>query len=548
MSDLLASIPPGTQPPVNVVTRKVFINGTELTNSVLLSQVSVQKSFNKIAFAKMVFLDGSAAARDFPLSNDDKFKPGNKIKIQLGYQGEADTVFEGIIVKHGLKVRQQGSSLLLIEAKDDAVKLTMARKSKYFNNKTDKDVITDLATGLQTDIEATTFSHKQLVQFDVTDWDFLVSRAEANGMLVLTDDGKLIVKKPSTTGTAVLTAKYGDNIWEFEAEMDARKQVKSVSSQSWDFSKQVLETKSGTASFTGNGNLSSTVLGNVLNAQVTLTHTGYLSGQLQDWANAYSLRNQLLKIVGRVRIQGKASVKPGNLIKLAGVGDRFNGDVYVTAVMHHYEGSWQTDIQFGWRDDWFFKKEDVISKPASGLLPGINGLQIGVVLEVNDTEQGGQYRVKVHIPTITTGNAGIWARVAALDAGPKRGAFFRPQTNDEVVLGFLNDDPRDPIVLGYLHSKSTNEAPLPEQQGSLESGFVTKEGIKLVFDDTNKRLTLLVPMVSGDKSVILNSTAGAIEMKDENQNSIKMDSTGITIQAGPGKLVIINGQVVKINS
>ena len=86
MSDLLASIPPGTQPPVNVVTRKVFINGTELSNSVLLSQVTVQKSFNKIAFAKMVFLDGSAAARDFPLSNDNKFRFYRSAKA--GYQTE----------------------------------------------------------------------------------------------------------------------------------------------------------------------------------------------------------------------------------------------------------------------------------------------------------------------------------------------------------------------------------------------------------------------------------------------------------------------------
>lgn len=565
--DVLASIPPAAEPARDVVSQKVFINGTVLGSDVLLSHLTVNKSFNKIAFARLTFMDGSAPDRDFPLSNDDKFKPGNTIKIQLGYHGEVDTVFEGIIIKHGIKIKQHGSSLLMIEAKDKAIKLTITRKSKYHINKKDSEIITTLAGDLIKDIASTTFQHKQLVQFDVADWDFIVTRAEANGMLVLTDDGKLVVKKPVTTSEPVLTATYGDNIWEFDAEMDARKQFKKVTSLSWDFTKQELEKSSeGTADFTDNtsspaGGLAGLIsaalgagpgapvdLGAVLNAELKLNHPGHLTQtQLQDWSDSYAMRNHLLRTAGRVRIEGKAAVKPGNLIKLAGVGDRFNGNVFVTGVLHHYEGSWQTDIQFGWREDWFYKKEDVMNKPAAGLLPGVNGLQIGVVLSVDDTDEGGQYRVKVHIPTITSGNEGIMARVATLDAGPQRGSYFRPQVNDEVILGFLNDDPRDAIILGYLHSKDTNKSPLPVDAGAQQYGFVTKEGIKLIFDDTNKRLTLLVATLSGEKSLIINNSSGAFEMKDDNQNTIKMDSAGITIQAGAGKNVTIKGTQVKIN-
>ena len=79
----------------------------------------------------------------------------------------------------------------------------------YHINKTDSDVITDLAGDLDKDIDTTTFTNKQLVQFDTTDWDFIVTRAEANSMLVLTDDGKLVVKKPSTDGEPV----FNGNLW-----------------------------------------------------------------------------------------------------------------------------------------------------------------------------------------------------------------------------------------------------------------------------------------------------------------------------------------------
>ncbi|MBS1510481.1 MAG: type VI secretion system tip protein VgrG [Bacteroidetes bacterium] len=543
----LDSMIPGTGPATDVTSCKVFINGNELTNEILVSSVTVNKTFNKIASAKLVFNDGSVAARDFVLSNDDRFKPGNAIEVQLGYYSNTDTVFEGIIIKHAVKILSNGATLLLIEAKDKAIKLTGARKNNYFINKTDKEVITSLAGESTPDVDPLTFRHKQLVQFGATDWDFILTRAEANSMLVLTDDGTLSVKQP-VIKAPVVTATYGANIYEFEAEMDARRQVKTVTGNSWDYTKQTNESSTnGTATLEEAGNLSSDDLGSVLAADLKLTHSGHLTqDQLQNWANAWAMRNKLSKAVGRVKIQGNAEVKPGTSVMLDGVGDRFNGSVYVTGIMHEFDGTWRTDVQFGWCEDWFYKKEDVMDKPAAGLLPGINGLQVGLVVSTDDTEDGGQYRVKVHVPLITSGNDGIWARVAALDAGDKRGAYFRPQKNDEVVLGFLNDDPREPIILGYLHSKSAHQSPLPQTQGNLEYGFVTKENIKLIFDDTNKRMTLSVKTTKGEKSIVLNDASGAFSMTDENQNTIKMDSTGITIQAGKGN-VTIKGTNVLIN-
>lgn len=544
---MLDSLPPGTAQATNQVTSKVLLNGTELSGEILLTQIIINRTFNKVASAKVVLLDGSASSRDFPLSNDDRFKPGSEIEIQLGYMGSADTVFKGVIVKHGIKIWQEGTSVLMLEAKDKAIKLTGARNRRYFINQADSDVISTLAAAFSADVDGTNVTHKQLVQFDATDWDFIVTRAEANSMFVLTDDGKLVVKKP-VPGSPVLTATYGDNIFEFEADMDARRQVQQVMSQSWDYTRQAPETShDGSASFPDNGNLSTDDLASVMGTSLLLSHTGHLKqDQLNEWSDAYALRNHLSKITGRVRIEGNAQLKPGTVITLAGVGDRFNGDVFVTGVLHQFDGNWHSDVQFGWREEWFYKKEDVMDKPASGLLPGINGLQIGVVLDVNDTDEGGQYRVKVHVPMISTGNEGIWARVSTLDAGPQRGSYFRPQTGDEVLLGFLNDDPKEAIVLGYLHSKDINKSPLPEQDGQEQYGFVTKSGIKLVFDDTNKRMTLLVPGGSGDKSFIINNDSSAIEIKDDNQNSIKMDSSGITIQSSSGN-VIIKGVQVMIN-
>lgn len=525
----------GTDDETDVVSQKILVNGKPLSGEITLSRVIVSKSFNKIASAKLVFLDGSVSDRDFPLSDAETLKPGNEITVQLGYHGNVDTVYKGIIVTHSIKANMRGPSLLVIQAKDKAITLVGARKSACYVNQTDSAVIGKIAGKLSPSVDSTSFKHKQLMQVDATDWDFICTRAEANSMLVLTDDGKLVVKKPLTTGSPVFTATYGDNLFEFEAEMDARRQVKKVTSHSWDYTKQKLEESgSGSATFSENGDISSSKLASVIGKEITLSHPGHLTQkQLQDWSDAYALRSQLSKTVGRVRVEGNASVKPGVMITLKGVGDRFNGHVFVTGVLHTFDGDWLTDVQFGWKEEWFYTKENVMEKPAAGLLPGINGLMIGTVLSSDDDEDGGQYRVKVKVPTMPDVKEGIWARVATLDAGAKRGIFFRPQPEDEVVLGFLGDDPREPIILGYLHSKSKHESPLPEKKGAAQYGVVTKEGLKLIFDDSAKKMILIVPASSGQKSIVINDS-GAIALKDEHQNSITMNDKGISIEAGLG--------------
>jgi len=55
---------------------------------------------------------------------------------------------------------------------------------------------------------------------------------------------------------------------------------------------------------------------------------------------------------------------------------------------------------------------------------------------------------------ISTSDDGIWARISTLDAGKQRGTFFRPEIGDEVIVGFLNDDPRYPVVLGMVNSSA----------------------------------------------------------------------------------------------
>ena len=156
--------------------------------------------------------------------------PGKEIEIKLGYRGKTETVFKGIIVKHRVRVRKNGT-LLSLECRDKAVRMTSGLKSRYYTDTTDSDIIDELLGALRP--RHATWrprkpSLKEVVQYDATDWDFLVCRAEANGHVVAVRDGKVTVGPPATDAEPVVTAQFGATVLELDAEIDARWQVKGV--------------------------------------------------------------------------------------------------------------------------------------------------------------------------------------------------------------------------------------------------------------------------------------------------------------------------------
>ncbi|HKJ67726.1 MAG TPA: Rhs element Vgr protein, partial [bacterium] len=98
---------------------------------------------------------------------------------------------------------------------------------------------------------------------------------------------------------------------------------------------------------------------------------------------------------------------------------------------------------------------------------------------------------------------------------------------DEVILGFLNDDPRDPVVLGMMNS-SAKPAPFTASDDNHEKGFVTRSEMKVMFNDDKKSIRLETP---GGNVITLSDDAGSVVIEDQNSNKIEMASGGITIES-----------------
>jgi Rhs element Vgr protein len=517
--------------PASAVTHTLLVDGSEVSPTVEVLSIVTEREANRIPSARLSLRDGDAAAEDFPLSNGAEFAPGRELEIKVGYASDETTIFKGIIVKHGIKVRGRGSSALVVECRDAAVKMTVGRKSRYFVDKTDSEVMEQIIGehGLSADVASTEVTHPDTVQYHASDWDYLVSRADANGLLVITTDGTVSVQAPRLDGSADFAVRFGDTIYEFDADIDARRQYQSVRAYAWDYSAQELLRREGTAPSptSAQGNLSESDLSDVIGLEeLSLRHTGRLDGQeIQVWADAHLVRSSLAKIVGRVKIRGFAAIRPGQLIEINGVGERFSGTAFVAATRHEIvRGAWYTDVQFGLPPQRFARRQGITEVAAAGLVPAVHGLHIGIATRL-EGDPDGEDRIQVRLPLVDPDADGIWARWACPDAGADRGVFFRPEIGDELIVGFLDQDPRDPVVLGMVHS-SQHAAPIPLSDDNHEKGIVTRSGMRVHFDDDKKVITVDTP---GGNSAVLSDDEQSIKLEDQHGNSVTLDSGGITL-------------------
>jgi Rhs element Vgr protein len=469
-------------------------------------------------------------------------------------------IFKGIVRGQHLELDTLQCQLV-IDIDDKVILLNGGRQTKIFKELKDSDILSKLIStvGLaKGKFEATKQTHEQMVQYNCTDWDFLVSRAEANGMIVTAGLGKVNVFKPNEQSNPVRTFHYGiDELYEVEIRSDAGQQFKKINAVGWDTKGQknlvVKPTQTVKANF-GNVKPAST---KDLYQEQQLLYSGVQSTQeeLEAWGNAYAMRSGLGFIQGRISVPGLIDIHPGDVIEIKGFGPRYDGKPMVSGIRHRVnDGEWLTDLQLGFSARPFCLEHHIMAPPAAGLLPGISGLHIGVVIDFKEDPKK-EFRVCVHLNAYTPEQKeSIWARLSVPDGGSKHGWMFYPEPGDEVIVGFLNDDPRQAIILGALYgSKQTPPAGLdkPEKENA-KKGIITKSGHSILFDDKEQILTF---STSENQQIIIDEKNKQIDIKDANKNIITMNKDGVVIKSdkaltfeASGNKLVINDKGVEFKS
>ena len=167
------------------------------------------------------------------------------------------------------------------------------------------------------------------------------------------------------------------------------------------------------------------------------------------------------------------------------------------------------------------------------------GLLTGTVKQISN-DPDSSYRINVSILGLDGKETASWARLSNFYATNGAGQGFLPEINDEVIVGFIANNPESPIILGSLYSKNVKPLNTPADEKNNIKTISTRSQLKITFDDDKKTLKIETP---GGNSIFLNDDGKTIEIVDQNSNSIKMTPEGIALNSNKDLTLNATGNI-----
>lgn len=516
------------------VLLRILVDGVDISKKYQFVSVNTSKTINKISIARIVLQDGDPSEGRFNATDSDDFRIGSRIEIKAGYHDKTETIYKGIITKLAISAHGSHYSVLNVECRDTAYRTTLRRRSASFENTLDSDCISkilDKYEGLLKIIEPTVVTHEILLQQDISDWDFINLRAEANGKIIIVSDDELKVKSIDTTKSPKRTFTYGRDILNLDISMDSRSQILNSQGKIWNTDS--LETEEVDSTEIPEKSFGSTDYRDLATTtkeeKEFLYHNGILAtDEMKNLADAIVDFSRVSKIQGQILVEGLSDIALDDVIMIDKGAYRFAGRGYVSGVNHIIEeGGWQTQIKVGLDSiRYMHKYSDICSLPAAGVMAPFNGIQIGKVKKVyGDPKQ--MDRVFVSLSLIHKEDEGVWCRLASPYASDEVGMLFFPEVDSEVAVLFVNSDPRSPVIIGSLYGKRHRT---PEEVGETNSkkAIVTKGRLKISFDDEDKVITIEV-LGNESRSITISDKDGSMSLSNGTNGRIDIDGEGIKI-------------------
>ena len=177
------------------------------------------------------------------------------------------------------------------------------------------------------------------------------------------------------------------------------------------------------------------------------------------------------------------------------------------------------------------------------------GSCLAEVVDVNDPD--GLTRVKVRLfsfDDVTQQDAAIWARVATPFAGDQYGAFMLPDVGDEVLITFVNNDRRLPVVVGSLwNGKAKSKDALGGSGNRVDRWtLIGKAGTRIAIIEENQSDATIKFSTPGNVTGTLTDSGGGKAEFVAAGSTITIDNNGITITSA--SKVTVNGTQVNVTA
>jgi Bacteriophage probable baseplate hub protein len=290
------------------------------------------------------------------LDDDKLFAIGDKIKIQLGY---ADSVLQPVITGEvtALEIECTAGGLprLTVRGYDRRHRLQRGRQVRTFVKKKDSEIAQQIATerGLSAEVVDSKMTHEYIVQANQTDLAFLQEQARRIHYEVVVEDKVLHFRPVAYDSAPVLSLSIANELSEFRAQLSSAGQVSRVRARGWSVKekKAIVAQASSYPSMGGQASGAALVRKAFGEAEELVTWELVESQQEADARASARLAAIALAFVrGEGVCPGRTDLHAGKVIEITGIGKRFSGPYYVTAVSHNYGPEGYSTHFTAWRN------------------------------------------------------------------------------------------------------------------------------------------------------------------------------------------------------
>ncbi|MGH9077295.1 MAG: VgrG-related protein [Acidimicrobiales bacterium] len=510
--------------------------------------------------------------------------PGAAVELSvLTNEGGAKPVFSGEVTALETEFGPEGTRTV-VRGYEKTHRLQFGRATKTFVNVTYSDVARKLIgdAGLAVGTVGSDSAVRDWVaQPNVSDWELLAAMAAEIGFVVSCTDGKVNFSKPAAASSAPAKGTLEDfggaklvrgaNLLRARIVVSGAQQVSEVSVGSWDDNqKQALlgRAPAGAQSFAVSGagwDPASTAarFGSKPSSELRLGLDSQSLNQTRAKALADQVGGSGAELEGTAF--GDPALHAGSAVSIGGLGAPFDGKYVLSSACHDFDwDGYRTSFTSSGRHD-----RSLLGLAAGGgAAPGPSGfgaygLVSAIVTNNNDAEKS-LNRVKVKIPALADNFETDWVPVVQAGAGASRGALWHPEVDDLVLVAFLQDDIRRPVVVGGMHNGKDKPkiagASLVKEGKVVQRGFVSRAGHTLIFSDDDSKQSVTAATSDNNHTLVLDQTGlqititskGKVTISGAQDVTVKSD-TNLTLQGMQVKITAegplqLQGATVKVAS
>lgn len=540
------------------VNIKISIDGKEVeqVSSFSLSQgIYRHHSFQVICPTEG--LDGTSGS----IFNSSKDLIGSSITIQVDAAAEGShsvsngsLKFSGVITQLESDRSSGHVGNIIISGFSPTILMDNGMHCKSWEKKALKNIATDVVGHfpqnlLQPKISPAygdTFSY--MVQYNESAWQFLSRICATYGEWLYYDGQKLILAAPQGKK---IDLEYGVELQHFSMALQLQPPMFQLKSYDY-INDQVYEgTPSDDGSKAGLNNWGKHTLQkskSFYDTKPKQWHNQFLTNkkQLDDYVNARasSMSSNMVRFSGK---SGHPGLAVGGTAHITG-SDVYSkssetyGDFTILSVNHYCDGQGHYS-------------NDFVAIPSSNKMPPLRGVpevhcetQSALVTDNNDSD--GLGRIRVRFRWMDTDEKSPWLRIAGFHGGSGKGSFFIPEVGEEVIIGFEDDSPTKPFVIGTVfngsaktdYSNDGNDMKVIRTRSGNHIVMNDKDGSVTVVDQKDNKIQLdgsgNINITSSD-SIVLTSGSSSLSLKKD--GTIELTGKNITVKADQ-KATMASGQ------